>query len=62
MKHTDIKEILKDASFSMDHRAESRYNGNMASKRRRGLGKCKRGRIWICGYRWDVSFLPEYDS
>ena len=27
--------------FSMDHRAESRYNGNMASKRRRGLGKCK---------------------
>ena len=31
-------------------------------KRRRGLGKCKRGRIWICGYRWDVSFLPEYDS
>lgn len=48
--------------FSMDHRAESRYDGNMASKRRRGLGKCKRGRIWICGYRWDVSFLPEYDS
>ena len=40
----------------------ARYDGNMASKRRRGLGKCKRGRIWICGYRWDVSFLPEYDS
>ena len=19
-------------------------------------------RIWICGYRWDVSFLPEYDN
>ena len=36
----------------------------MASKRRRGnwVKMVSEGRIWICGYRWDVSFLPEYDS